>query len=99
MSEECHHIPRSRIYFTYMEEICIFASELSNVQSLGMDWIPNEFYKVAPGLNYAWLSDFINCALSYSFLPSTLTDVEVTPILRSSLKDSVVANDYRLPRF
>ena len=90
-----HYVPRVRMDFTSMEEICLPASEHSNGQSQGMDGIPNEFYKVAPGFIYASLRNFINCAFSHSFLPSNLTDAVLEPILKSSLKDPVDANNYR----
>ena len=40
-SEALHSVPRCRIDFTSMEEIRLFASELSNGQRPGMDGIPN----------------------------------------------------------
>ena len=52
ISEALHRAPRSRIDFTSMEGICLFASELSNVQNQGMDRIPNEFYIVVLGFIY-----------------------------------------------
>ena len=44
VSEALHCIPKGRIDFTSMEEVCLFATELSNDQSQGTNGIPNEFY-------------------------------------------------------
>ena len=60
-----------------------------------MDGIPNEFLKAATGFIFAWLNVFNNYAFSHSCLPSSLTVVVVVPILKSSLKDQVDANNYR----
>ena len=77
-----------------MEEICLFPSKRSTGLSPDRDGIPNKFYKVAPLFFYAWLSYFINCAFSHSFLPGSLTGILVNSILTSSLKDPVDANNY-----
>ena len=95
VSEALHCVPRGRNDFTSMEEICLFASELSNDQSPGTNGASNEFYKVSPGFIYTWLSNFNKCAFPHSCLPSSLTDVVVVPILKSSLNDPVDAINFR----
>ena len=94
-SSAIREVERTPINLVSPEEICILASGLSNNKSVGLDGIPNEFYKYAPTFIHDWMASFINGLLTHCHVPAALTDVLVRPVIKSNLKDPTDSASYR----
>ena len=80
---------------TSPEEILNVASALPSGKSAGTDNIPIEFFKHAPSSILGWISKFFNALLIHQYVPQSITEVILTPLLKSSLKDPCNSNSYR----
>lgn len=76
-------------------EISLIASAMGSGKSPGTDNIPVEFYKQAtPGI-LSWLCHFLNALLIHEYIPKSITEVVISPLLKSSLKDPCISSNYR----
>ena len=89
-------ISHSDPIMTTPEEMCIYAGELSNGKSCGIDCIPAEFFKNAPARVFEFMSRFVNGVMCHSYVPRLLTDILLKPVVKSSLKDPTDSGNYRL---
>ena len=83
------------VQLTTPGEIELIAKSLSSGKSSGVDEIPCEFYKHATPQVMCWISSMINAILIHGHIPSSITKVILTPILKSSLKDPCCSANYR----
>ena len=61
---------------------------LTNNKAVGLDCIPNEFYKYVPLNILTFLSITFNSFINHCFLPSVLMNVLNIPLLKSKLERS-----------
>ena len=77
------------------DELISITKCMASGKSMGKDNIPLEFYKNAPPFILTWLCNFFNAILIHGFIPQTITEVILTPLLKSSLKDPCSSGNYR----
>ena len=77
------------------DEIMKISEVLAGGKSPGNDNIPVEFFKNATQNILQWLSNFFNAILIHAYVPSSLTEVVICPLLKSSLKDPCSSSNYR----
>ena len=75
-------------------EISHIANKMSTGKSPGTDNIPIGFFKFATPNILNWLSNFFNALLIHSYIPESITEVVLSPLLKSSLKDPCMSNNY-----
>ena len=78
-----------------MTELKNIFKNLANNKAQGLDCIPNEFYKYAPGNFLVFLSVCFNAFLKHSFLPASIMNVLIVPLLKSKLKNPCDSANYR----
>ena len=79
-----------------LTEIKLIVKKLANNKAIGLDAIPNEFYKYAPPDILVMISIVFNSFLNHSFLPKSLMHVLIVPLLKGKLKDPSNSSNYRL---
>ena len=90
-----HSMEETPILWTTPNEISSIAGAMASGKSPGTDSIPLEFFKHAPPIILIWLSNFFNALLIHGFIPNKITEVVISPLLKSSLKDPCNSNNYR----
>ena len=78
-----------------VEEVGNIVKSLASNKSVGLDRIPNEFYRFAPNSILVWLTVFFNSFISHGYLPNSITSVSIVPLLKCKLKDSSQSDNYR----
>ena len=81
--------------YTTPAEIQRISRELTSGKCSGTDDIPSEFYQLATSRILWWLCCMINAIMLHSHVPTRITEVVLTPILKSSLKDPCCSANYR----
>ena len=77
------------------DELRKIVSKLSNNKAVGRDGILNEFYKFAPDRILIFYSLFYNAFIVHSYLPPTIMEVLLIPLIKSRLKDQSSSSNYR----
>ena len=70
-------------------------NKLSTGKASGSESIPSEFYKQASPYILTWISYFFNGLLAHQYVPREMSKVIMSPLLKSSLKDSCSSANYR----
>ena len=83
------------ILFVTPEEISSIAGVMASGKSPGTDNIPAEFFKNATPCILEWLCNFFNGLLIHGYIPKQITEVVLSPLLKSSLKDPCNSTNYR----
>ena len=76
-------------------EIKHIVESLFTGKATGIDEIPSKFFKYAPPIVFHWLSKFFNALLVHQHVPVCITEVLLSPLLKSSLKDPGDSANYR----
>ena len=76
-------------------EICMFASGSDESKCLTVDGVPNAVYKFADARLHKILAKFYSSMLIYIYIPNSLSAIEITNMLKNSLKDPTTSNNYR----
>ena len=87
--------PSNDIKAFNVRELQNLARSLPTNKAVGLDDVPNEFYKYAPINVLILISLFFNSFLVHSFIPEVLLNVLVIPLLKSNLKDPSSSVNYR----
>ena len=87
-----HNTPVPSVTFAEIQEI---VKKLANNKAVGLDSIPNEFYKAAPPNILIMLSILFNSFLNHAFLPNAIMNVLIVPLLKGKLKDPTDSSNYR----
>ena len=85
----------TQVVLTTRNEISNIAHKLGSGKAPGTDNIPIEFFKSATPAILTWLSDFFNSLLIHCYIPESITEVVLCPLLKSSLKDPCSSSNYR----
>ena len=83
------------VQWTTPGEIKHIVESLSTGKATGIDEIPSKFFKYAPPIVFHWLSKFFNALLVHQHVPVCITEVLLSPLLKSSLKDPGDSANYR----
>ena len=83
--------PVSNVQVVTAEEVCVIASSIATNKCLKVDGVPNEVCKYCNEGVYEVLAS----VLTHSFVPTSLTDVVLTAILKNILKEPIVSTNYR----
>ena len=83
------------VIMTSPDEISSIVDTLSSGKSPGTDKIPIEFFKNATPTILTWVCNFFNGLFIHEFIPQRITDVMLSPLLKSSLKDPCCSTSYR----
>jgi len=83
------------VIMTSPDEISSIVDTLSSGKSPGSDKIPIEFFKNAKPTILTWVCNFFNGLFTHEFIPQRITDVMLSPLLKSSLKDPCCSTSYR----
>ena len=78
-----------------LNELKSIVKNLANNKAVGLDLIPNEFYKRAPDNILSFLSIILNAFLNHAFLPNILMHVLIVPLLKGKLKSPSESSNYR----
>ena len=78
-----------------LTEMRLIVKNLSNNKAVGLDSIPNEFYKYAPCNVLTTISIIFNSFLKHCFLPASLMSVLIVPLLKGKLRDPSLSTNYR----
>ena len=89
------HIPNTPVEKVTVAEFQMIVKKLANNKAVGLDGIPNEFYKYAPLNILTLISILFNSFLNHCFLPSILMNVLIVPLLKNKLKDPSDSSNYR----
>ena len=73
------------------KEVCIHASGLEESMCPTVYVVTNVVYKCAKARLYKLLTKLDSSMLIQGCLPNSLSTIEITPILKSSLKDSATS--------
>ena len=76
-------------------EVRSIVNKFANNKAIGIDGIPNEFFKYANLNILIFLSFIFNSFISHCFLPKSIMNVLVVPLLKSKLKDPSDSSNYR----
>ena len=95
LKQRLRSCPIANVETVTPEEVCVFASALANNKCPKVDCVPNEVYKYCNEGVYEVLAMFYSSVLTHSFVPTSLTDVVLTPILKNKLKDPTDSTNYR----
>ena len=83
------------VHWTTSAEIEEIVKKLSTGKASGSDSIPSDFYKQASPYILTWISYFFNGLLAHQYVPREMSKVVMSPLLKSSLKDSCSSANYR----
>ena len=83
------------VSFITPDEISTIANALDSRKAPGTDNIPIEFFKHASPRILSWLCNYFNALFVHEFIPQSITEVVISPLLKSSLKDPCCSNNYR----
>ena len=78
-----------------VEDVGGAARKLNAHKSAGADLIPGEVFIYAPRILLLVLTNFLNSAFSHLYLPLSLTDIVVRPVLKCNLKSPTDSGNYR----
>ena len=73
-------------------EVQSIVKRMANNKAVGLDSIPNEFYKSASQNVFIMISMLFNSFLNHAFLPKALMNVLIVPLLKGKLKDPCLSN-------
>ena len=89
------NMTESPVLMATADEIQSIVSKMASGKSPGKDNIPIDFFKNAtPGV-LGWLCSFINALMIHEYIPVSITEVVLSPLLKSSLKDPSSTENYR----
>ena len=83
------------VIMTSPDEISSIVDALSSEKFPGTDKIPVEFLKNATPSILTWVCNFFNDLFIHEFIPQRITDVMLSLLLKSSLKDPCYSTNYR----
>ena len=85
----------SPVLMTSVDEILSIAVGMASGKCPGKDNIPLEFYVHATTDILTWLCKFVNALMIHAYIPQAITEVVLSPLLKSSLKNPGLTENYR----
>ena len=98
----CHNF--NRVFDTYeatevdhvtVHEVSAAIEKLKEGKAVGLDNVPNEFYRNCPVYVKVFLSLMLNSFLIHEFVPETITEAKIMPLLKDKLLDFSSSENYR----
>ena len=83
------------IHWTTPTEIAEILKNLSSGKAPGTDCVPTDFYKHATNNIIYWLIMYFNAILAHQYVPLIISEVMLSPLIKSSLKDPCSSSSYR----
>ena len=88
-------LPEVPVASVSVAEVQRIVKDLKNGKAVGMDLIPNEFFKYASQNILIFISITFNSFLVHSFLPVLLMSVLIVPLLKGKYRDPSKSANYR----
>ena len=88
-------LPEVPVASMSVAEVQRIVKDLKNGKAVGMDLIPNEFFKYASQNILIFISITFNSFLVHSFLPILLMSVLIVPLLKGKYRDPSKSANYR----
>ena len=76
-------------------EIKSIVKDLKCGKAIGLDDIPNEFYKVAPKYVLDWISKIINNLIYHTYVPEQMMKILILPVIKNKMNDPSDSDNYR----
>ena len=89
------NMERAPMLLTTPSEIASIVGGLAAGKSPGTDNVPGEVFKFATVNILTWVSNYFNALFSHGFVPTCITEVVISPLLKSALKDPCSSANYR----
>ena len=88
-------MPNTVVPCVTLAEMKLIVKNLTNNKAVGLDSIPNEFYKYAPCNILTSVSMIFKSFQNHCYLPVSLMSVLIVPLSKGKLKDPSLCTIYR----
>ena len=94
MSALDSYAPSEHNQVTY-EEVKSIVRQLKGGKAMGLDGVPNEFYSNSPDPIIIFLSILLNSFIIHNYVPESISNSKIIPLLKSKLLDASSSENYR----